>query len=152
MDMPKPVKSWAAMNWALMWAPGAWVGLQHLQGSRAHGAAGKTDCMCWCCHFSFLSNASDSFLVPFLEQWASSSASEGLTCPPVRQMLQAAAAGGHFTAVAEALCSLLDQTMHFWRYQDVHMLPLFFVVVVQKLVWGLVFFLCFLLMKLPTYE
>lgn len=32
------------------------------------------------------------------------------------------------------------------------LLHLFFVTVVQKLVWGPVFFLCFLLKKLPTYE
>lgn len=82
------------------------------------GLTAKHRGTCWCWHFSFLSNTSVSVLVSFLGQWASSTASEGLTCSPLKQMLQAAN-WGHFSAVAEALSSLLDQTMHFWRYQDV---------------------------------
>lgn len=96
MDVPKTVKSWAAVSWALVWAPwcmgrSAGPAVQ----TYAAGLSAQQRSMCWWCHLSFLSKA--AVIVHFLGQnWiemSSSTTSEGLTCPPVRRMLQAANSG-----------------------------------------------------------
>lgn len=96
MDVPKTVKSWAAVSWALVWAPwcmgrSAGPAVQ----TYAAGLSAQQRSTCWWCHLSFLSKA--AVIVRFLGQdWiemGSSTTSEGLTCPPVRRMLQAANSG-----------------------------------------------------------